>query len=136
MLNRFEAIGNLTFDPELRYTPNGAAVTDLRIAVNTKSKDREEVLFITATAWNVQAENACKYLRKGSKVFIAGPLKEDTWDDKTTGERRSQIKMFVGDITYLDPPGARNVDAGAPSQARPSRSGPDPAPVTGNDIPF
>jgi single-strand DNA-binding protein len=76
-LNKVLLIGNLTKDPELRYTPNGTAVTNLRIAVNRKFKDRsgelkEDTCFVTVTAWDKQAEICNQYLQKGRAVFVEG----------------------------------------------------------------
>src|SRR5262249_48094992 len=97
-VNKVFLIGNLTKDPELRYTPNGAPVTDLRLAVNRvyNNKDgerQEEVLFLDVTVWNRQAENCCQFLRKGRPVHIEGFLREETWPDKTTGETRRKMKV-------------------------------------------
>src|SRR4051794_33089729 len=106
-LNKVFLMGNLTFDPELRYTPSGSAVTDLRMATSRiwtgKDGDRkEETLFIDVTVWDRQAENCCQYLRKGSGVHIEGSLKMDTWDDKTTGEKRSKIRVSADRVQFLD----------------------------------
>ena len=104
--NKVLLIGNLTSDPELRHTANGIAVTDLRLAVNrnytTKEGDRrEDVLFIDVTVWNRTAENCCQYLRKGRPVHIEGYLKMDTWDDKSTGEKRSKVKVEAENVLFL-----------------------------------
>jgi single-strand DNA-binding protein len=112
-LNKVFLMGRLTFDPELRYTPSGAAVTDLRMATSRTwtGKDgerKEETLFIDVTVWDRQAENCCQYLRKGSGVHIEGALKMDTWDDKTTGEKRSKIRVSADRVQFLD----RRSDAG------------------------
>lgn len=143
-LNKVFLMGRLTFDPELRYTPSGAAVTDLRMATSRtwtgKDGDRkEETLFIDVTVWDRQAENCCQYLRKGSGVHIEGALKMDTWDDKTTGEKRSKIRVSADRVQFLD----RRSDGGgggggagdgdfAPPPARESyssrRSGPPASP--------
>jgi single-strand DNA-binding protein len=138
-VNKVFLIGNLTRDPELRYTPNGAAVTDLGLAVNrvynTKDGDRrEETLFIDVTVWNRQAENCCQYLRKGRPVHVEGFLKMDSWDDKATGEKRTKIKVEADRVQFLD---SRRDDAGgappapdedyAPPPAREPRRGPAPA---------
>jgi len=105
-LNKVFLIGNLTRDPELRYTPSGAPVADLGLAINrvytTKEGDRrEEVTFIDVTTWNRQAENCCQYLKKGRPVHVEGYLKMDTWQDKTTGEKRSKIKIEAENVQFL-----------------------------------
>lgn len=83
-LNRVLLIGNLTKDPELRYTPQGTAVVNLRMAVNRKYKSKnqemkEETCFITVVVWSKQAESCNQYLRKGSPVFIEGILQSRSW---------------------------------------------------------
>src|SRR3954471_1470253 len=113
-LNRVFLMGRLTFDPELRYTPSGSAVTDLRMATSRtwtgKEGDRkEETLYIDVTVWDRQAETCCQYLKKGSQIHIEGSLKMDTWDDKTTGEKRSKIKVLAERVQFLD----RRGDSGA-----------------------
>ncbi len=106
-LNKVYLMGRLTFDPELRRTPNGLAVTDLRMATSRSwmGKDgerKEETLFIDVTVWDRQAENCCQYLKKGSGVHVEGSLKLDMWDDKTTGEKRSKIKVQAERVQFLD----------------------------------
>jgi single-strand DNA-binding protein len=106
-LNKVFLMGRLTFDPELRYTPSGSAVTDLRLATSRawtgKDGDRkEETLFIDVTVWERQAENCCQYLKKGSSVHVEGSLKMETWDDKNTGEKRSKVKVLADRVQFLD----------------------------------
>jgi single-strand DNA-binding protein len=106
-LNKVFLMGNLTFDPELRRTPSGTAVSELRLVTSRSwmSKDgerREEKLFIDVTVWDRQAENCCQYLRKGSPVHVEGSLKMDTWDDKSTGEKRSKIRVHADRVQFLD----------------------------------
>jgi single-strand DNA-binding protein len=117
-LNKVFLMGRLTFDPELRYAPSGSAVSELRLAINRAwtgrdGERKEESLFIDVTVWDRQAENCCQYLKKGSQVHIEGALKMDTWDDKTTGEKRSKIKVLAERVQFLD----RRADAGAPGGA-------------------
>lgn len=106
-LNKVFLMGRLTFDPELRRTPSGTAVTELRMATNRSwaGRDgdrREETLFIDVTVWDRQAENCCQYLRKGSSIHVEGSLRMDTWDDKTTGEKRSKIRIHADRVQFLD----------------------------------
>ncbi len=94
-------IGNLTKDPEVRYTPKGTAVADLRLAVNrTYTTDtgekREEVTYVDVTLWAKSAEIVGQYLHKGSPIFVEGRLQMDQWDDKETGKKRTKISV-VGD---------------------------------------
>jgi single-strand DNA-binding protein len=106
-LNKVFLMGRLTFDPELRRTPNGLAVTDLRMATSRtwtgRDGDRkEETLYIDVTVWDRQAETCCQYLKKGSGVHVEGSLKMDSWDDKTTGEKRTKIKVHADRVQFLD----------------------------------
>ncbi len=106
-LNKVFLIGNLTKDPELRYTPNGTAVTNLRIAVNRKFKDRsgelkEDTCFITITAWDKQAEICNQYLQKGRAVFVEGILQSRSWDTPD-GQKRSTIDVRAERIQFLGP---------------------------------
>lgn len=104
-LNKVFLMGNLTRDPELRYTPNGIAVVGLGLAVNRRYKDKagemkEETLFINATAWNKQAEVCNQYLKKGRPVFIEGRLQSRTWEGKD-GQKRTTIDVQVERVQFL-----------------------------------
>lgn len=130
-VNKVFLIGRLTQDPELRYTPGGAAVSDLRLAVNrsftTRDGDRrEETLFIDVTVWNRTAENCCQYLSRGSQVHVEGYLKMDTWDDRNTGEKRSRVKVEAVHVQFL---GGRRDDSGGPMPSYDdSQYAPSPSP--------
>jgi len=107
-LNKVLLIGNLTKDPELRYTPHGTAVTNLRIAVNRKFKDRtgelkEDTCFITVTAWDKQAEICNQYLQKGRAVFVEGILQSRSWETGD-GQKRSTIDVRAERIQFLGAP--------------------------------
>jgi len=98
--------GNLTRDPEVRYTPQGTAVAKLGLAVNQtyRTKDgenREEVCFIDVDVWARQAETCGEYLKKGSSILVEGTLKLDTWDDRETGKKRSKHKIRARRVTFL-----------------------------------
>lgn len=106
-LNKVMLIGNLTRDPEVRYTPKGSAVCDLGLAVNrrfvTESGERqEEVTFLDVVLWGKQAELAGQYLAKGRAIFIEGRLQMDTWEDKASGQKRSKIKIVAENMQFLD----------------------------------
>ena len=106
-LNKVFLMGRLTFDPELRRTPSGSAVTELRLATTRAwsgrdGERREETLFIDVTVWDRQAETCCQFLRKGSSVHVEGSLKMDTWEDKNTGEKRSKVKVQAERVQFLD----------------------------------
>jgi len=117
--NKVLLLGNLTRDPEVRYTPKGTAVTDLGIAVNRQytldtGEKREEVTFVDVTFWGRTAEVAAEYLRKGRSVFIEGRLQLDTWDDKQTGQKRSKLKVMGEAMQML---GSRPSGAGGAEEA-------------------
>jgi single-strand DNA-binding protein len=106
-LNKVFLIGNLTRDPELRYTPSGTPLTELGVAVNRvyttrEGERREEATFVDVTVWNRQAETCCQYLKKGRPVHIEGYLRLDTWEDKTSGEKRSKLKVEADRVQFLD----------------------------------
>src|SRR5689334_23766554 len=120
--NKVILLGNLTRDPEVRYTPKGSAVCDLGLAVNRSytmdsGEKREEVTFVDVVLWSRLAEIAGEYLKKGRPVFIEGRLQLDSWDDKQTGQKRSKLKV-VGE--YLQLLGGR--PGNAPAEAEPSSS--------------
>ena len=107
-LNKVLLIGNLTKDPELRYTPNGTAVTNLRIAVNRKFKDRsgelkEDTCFITVTAWDKQAEVCNQYIKKDRAVFVEVILQSRSWETGD-GQKRSTIDVRAERIQFLGGP--------------------------------
>lgn len=113
-LNKVFLMGRLTFDPELRRTPSGTAVAELRLATSRSwsgrdGERREETLYIDVTVWDRQAETCCQYLKKGSPVHVEGYLKMESWDDKNTGEKRSKIRVQAERVQFLD---SRRGDAG------------------------
>jgi single-strand DNA-binding protein len=150
-LNRVLLIGNLTRDPEVRYTPKGTAVTEIGLAVNRvysgeDGEKKEETTFVDVTLWARQAEIAGQYLRKGRPVFIEGRLQLDTWDDKQTGQKRSRLRVVAENLQLL---GSRQDGEGSssPSSAPrrpPAASAPPPRPeprdpdldAEPDDIPF
>lgn len=97
--NKVILLGNLTRDPQVRYTPSGTAVAEIGLAVNrywfdkqTNSR-REETTFVDVTLWGRDAEVAGEYLGKGRPVLIEGRLQLDSWDDKTTGQKRTKLRV-------------------------------------------
>jgi single-strand DNA-binding protein len=130
-LNKVMLIGNLTRDPELKYTPGNQAVCELGIAVNRKyrtkdNEEREEVTFVDCEAWGKQAEVIKQYMAKGRPIFIEGRLKLDTWEDKEGG-KRSKMRVVVENFQFLGSGGGGggerfvSDEGGAP--ARGSRGG-------------
>lgn len=99
--------GNLTRDPEIRYTPSGMAVAKLGLAVNRRFKDsksgqlREETTFVDVDVWGRQAETASQYLSKGRPALIEGELRLDQWDDKQTGQKRSKLKVVARRVQFM-----------------------------------
>ena len=105
-LNKVFLIGNLTRDPELRVTPKGTSICQFGIAVNRQFKDesgatRDETTFVDIEAWGKQGELVSKYLTKGSLAMVEGRLKLDQWDDKTSGQKRSKMKVVLDNVQFL-----------------------------------
>ena len=105
-LNKVMLIGNVTRDPEIRYTPKGTALVEIGLAVNRRytaenGEKREEVTFVDVTLWGRTAEIANEYLRKGRPVYIEGRLQLDSWDDKTTGQKRSKLRVVGEEMQLL-----------------------------------
>lgn len=104
-LNKVMLIGNLTRDPELRYTPKGMAVTEITLAVNRNytvdGDKREEVAFIDVTFWAKSAEVIAQYCKKGRPLYVEGRLRLDSWDDKETGKKRSRLTVTGEEFQFL-----------------------------------
>src|SRR5258708_19691836 len=148
--NKVILLGNLTRDPEVRYTPKGSAVCDLGIAVNRVyttegGERREEVTFVDVVLWARLAEIAGEYLRKGRPVFIEGRLQMDSWDDKQTGQKRTKLRVVGESMQLLGgrPGGATgetadedrvSPSAGSKTTAPPQSSSPTEPPP--DEIPF
>lgn len=135
-LNKVMLIGNLTRDPELKYTPSGTAVATFGIAVNRvyTSKDgekKQETDFFDVEVWNKAAENANEYLAKGRSVFVEGRLKQDRWEDDN-GNRRTKIKVVAINLQYLS---GRSSDSDQGSGGGRGSEGPGPGLDEGN-LPF
>jgi len=112
-LNRVLLIGNLTKDPELRYTPSGTPVANLRLAVNSSFKSqtgerKEETCFVTIVVWSRQAELCNQYLKKGRSIFVEGRLIFRSWEAE--GQKRSTMEVRADRVQFL----------GSPSQTAPS----------------
>ncbi len=159
-LNKVMLIGNLTRDPEIKYTPKGTAIAQLGLAVNRSwsndaGEKQEETTFVDVELFGRVAEIAGEYLRKGRPVFIEGRLKLDTWDDKQSGQKRSKMRVVGEQLQLLGsrdgapqgaPGGARSEYSGegrAPQRSSPRPSSPPPRPpadpdldASDDDIPF
>ena len=148
--NRVILMGNLTRDPQVRYTPGGKAVTDIGLAINrtwfdkTTQQKREDVTFVEVTLWDRQAEVAGEYLSKGRSVLIEGRLQLDQWDDKETGQKRSKLKVVCENMTMVggrspepSQSGDQNPEAQSsqPNQAEQFQESP-PAAAPNDEVPF
>ncbi len=128
-LNKVMIIGNLTSDPEVRTTPRGTSLTELRLAVNRVSggqgegERREETTFLDVTCWGRTGEVAAQYLAKGRPVFIEGRLQQDTWEDKQTGQRRSRIRIVAENLQLLGGKGEGAPQGGNGGGYQQSRNG-------------
>jgi single-strand DNA-binding protein len=129
--NKVILAGNLTRDPELRYTPKGSAVVKFGLAVNRTWKNesgetKEEVTFIDVEAWGRQAEVIAQYMRKGRPLLVEGRLRLDTWEDKNTHQKQSKLKVVLESFSFID---SKGTDAGPPptSSEAPRRTTPPPA---------
>ena len=149
--NKVVLVGNLTRDPELRYTPKGTAVAKIGLAVNRTWKSetgetKEEVTFVDVDVFGRTAENVGQYMRKGSPILIEGRLRLDTWEDKQTQQKRSKLGVVAETVQFLG--GSRSSESGggdaAPRASRPAAAKPAPVatddadvpPVDDDDVPF
>ena len=146
-LNRVLLIGNLTKDPELRYTPSGTPVANLRLAVNSSFKDqagqrKEETCFVTIVVWSKQAELCNQYLKKGRAVFIEGRLLYRSWEaegkTRSTMEVRADRVQFLGGTGKAEPAGGASTpqDAVAPPDEPASDPSPSGEVSVTDDVPF
>ena len=159
-LNKVMLIGNVTRDPEIKYTPKGSAVTDLGIAVNRVftpegGERREETTFVDITLWGRQAEIAGEYCKKGRSIYVEGRLQLDSWEDKTSGQKRSKLRVVGenfqllgptpgggggsggggGDEEYSERPARREQPSSGGGFSRGGNTAPQP-PIEEDDIPF
>ena len=149
--NKVVLVGNLTRDPELRYTPKGMAIAKLGLAVNRSWRDsasgelKEEVTFIDIDAFGKQAETLGQYMKKGSPILVEGRLRLDTWEDKQTNQKRSKLGVVLEEFRFLDSRSSREGGSGeggakprsasaepsGDSGAKPAADGPEE-----DDVPF
>ena len=144
--NKVILMGNLTRDPEMRYTPSGTAIAKLGLAVNRVWRDaegqqKEEVTFVDVDAFGKQAETIGQYMQKGRPILVEGRLKLDQWEDKNTGQNRSRLGVVLERFTFVGGGGgqAGGGDA-APQQSAPPPSEPAGGPPVDapgdDDVPF
>ncbi len=120
--NKVILAGNLTRDPELRYTPKGTAVAKIGLAINRAWKTetgetKEEVTFVDLDAFGRTAEVIAQYLKKGRPILVEGRLRYETWDDKQTNAKRSKLGVVIENFQFLD---SGRADSAAPAAARPA----------------
>jgi len=156
--NKVYLMGNLTRDPEMRVTPKGTAICQFGLAISRSWKDesgqtKEETTFVDVEAWGKQGEIISKYCSKGRPLFVEGRLKFDQWEDKTSGQKRSKLKVVLENFQFI---GSREGGAGgAPggggddseggggagpgdrsAPARPAARPPVPRETVDEDVPF
>ena len=140
-INRVVLVGNLTKDPELRHTPSGTAVCNLRLAVNTRRKDEtgqwvDKPNYFDITVWGNQGERCAQYLSKGRPVAIDGRLEWSEWETPE-GNKRQAVEVVADSVQFL---GGRGDGDGAggyiPTDAPATPAGDFPSSPTDDDIPF
>lgn len=148
--NKVILMGNLTRDPELRYTPKGTAVARLGIALNRiwtseTGEKKEEVTFVDVDVFGRTAENVAQYMRKGRQILIEGRLRLDQWDDKQTGQKRSKLSVVAETVQFLGAPTGNETAPAAGPAAKTAAAAPaaaveppepDLPPQESDDVPF
>ena len=150
--NKVILAGNLTRDPELRYTPKGLAIAKIGLAINRRwsneaGEQKEDVTFVDVDAFGKQAETIGQYLKKGRPILIEGRLRYETWDDKQSGQKRSKLGVVLDSFQFLDSGNrTEGVPGAAPAAPRPRPAAPaastpppdaepDAPPHEGYDVP-
>lgn len=121
-MNTVLVMGNLTREVELRYTQQGKPVAEISIAINRKTGEHEDVCYLKVVAWGKTAENCQRYLGKGSCVFVEGYLKQENWEDRQTGQKRSSMCVVAEKIQFISSPRNATNDAPATQQGGYDRS--------------
>ncbi len=150
--NKVILVGNLTRDPELRYTPKGTAIAKVGLAVNRKWRNeagetKEEVTFVDVDVFGKTAENVGQYMRKGRPILIEGRLRLDQWDDKQTGQKRSKLGVVAEIVQFLgsadrgeETGGSSDVPRSRPPATKPAATSiegeVDAPPPEEDDVPF
>ncbi len=132
--NKVILVGNLTRDPEMRYTPKGVAIAKIGLAVNRvwrneAGESKEEVTFVDIDAFGKQAETIAQYVKKGSPLLVEGRLRLDQWDDKQTGQKRSRLGVVLEGFQFLGGPRGADSGGGAVEPARRAPQAPAGAPM-------
>lgn len=145
--NKVILMGNLTRDPELRYTPKGTAIARIGLAVNRvwrteTGEQKEEVTFVDIDAFGKQAETISQYLKKGNPVLVEGRLRLHTWEDKQTNQKQSKLRVDLETFKFVGPAQSREAAASEAPRGRPptapSANAAEPAeePPPDDDVPF
>lgn len=151
-VNKVILIGNVTRDPEVKFTPKGSAVTDVSLAINRNytldnGEKREETTYVDVELWGRLAEIAGEYAKKGRPLYIEGRLRMDTWEDKTSGQKRSRMKVVGENLQLLGgrpsggSGGGGDYEGGGHQESRPPQRAARPSPPPSSsepddDIPF
>ncbi|MFZ1361297.1 MAG: single-stranded DNA-binding protein [Candidatus Saccharimonadales bacterium] len=109
-INQVILMGRLTRDPETRTTPSGKTVTSFSLAVDRAGQD-DQADFFDVTAWEKTGELVAQYLSKGRRCLVQGRLRQDSWDDKETGKKRTRVEVVAFDVTFLDGPAGNDGSA-------------------------
>ena len=122
--NKVILAGNLTRDPELRYTPKGTAIARIGMAINRTWKNetgetKEEVTFVDVDAFGRQAEVIAQYMKKGRPLLVEGRLKLDQWEDKNTHQKQSKLKVVLEGFSFMDSRGGDGGGGGESTRPRP-----------------
>lgn len=140
-INQVILMGRLTRDPEMRTTTTGKSIASFSIAVDRGGQD-DQADFFDVTAWEKLGELVNQYLSKGRRCLVQGRLRQDSWDDKETGKKRSKVEVVATDVTFLDAPsgdsGASNQNS-APQKKQSNDVAPsdvDDKPIDLSEIPF
>jgi single-strand DNA-binding protein len=120
-VNKVILIGNVTRDPEVKFTPKGSAVADVGLAINRNytldnGEKREETIFVDVELWGRLAEIAGEYAKKGRPIYIEGRLRMDTWEDKTSGQKRSRMKVVGENLQLLGSRPSSGGSSGGPEE--------------------
>ena len=154
--NKVILAGNLTRDPELKYLPKGTALCRFSLAINRSYKTdtgetKEEVTFVEVESFGRQAEVIAQYLRKGRALLVEGRLRQDSWEDKQTGQKRSALRVVLEGFSFIDsrgpeanaagtapaaPPASRPNAAAAGAAAASTETEPQPPEEGTDDVPF
>ena len=138
-INQVILMGRLTRDPEQRTTPSGKNVVSFSIAVDRQGQD-DQADFFDITAWEKLGDLVMQYLSKGRRVLVQGRLRQDSWEDKETGKRRSRVDVTASDVTFLDGPSGGDGGGSRPATETAVKNEPsveiDDKPIDLSEIPF